>query len=279
MKTRILILFTMMTACALTVAQVPRTIAFQATLKTTAGTPVDGDVSVTLSLYDVATGGTALWSEMKTVSAIRGVITTSLGEPTPFPSTVLFDRPYWVGVKVGGDAEMVPRLPIQSVPYALALPGVTQVAGGGALSLIATNVSGNFDVTGTLTARQGGTILGELDVVGGVYSRTLTLTSSRRYKNDIQPIKNALGTVSKLQGVRYNWDAEHGGKPDFGFIAEDVAKVIPELVTMEDDGLDAKGMDYAHLTALLVEGIKELRSENADLKTRLERLEQKENNR
>lgn len=126
-----------------------------------------------------------------------------------------------------------------------------------------------------------------LDVNGTASCNTLTLTSSRRYKEDIQPINNALGTISRLQGVRYNWDAEHGGKPDFGFVAEDVAKVIPELVTMEPDGKAAQGMDYSHLTALTVEGIKEqqvqiqdqqtriraLENENADLRARLDRLE------
>lgn len=96
-----------------------------------------------------------------------------------------------------------------------------------------------------------------------------------------------LGTIERLQGVQYQWDPAHGGKPDIGFIAEDVAKVIPELVTMEPDGKAAQGMDYSHLTALTVEAIKEqqvqiqdqqnriraLEGENADLKARLERLE------
>lgn len=317
-------------------AAVPRTIAFQASVKTAAGLPINGDVSVTLSLYDVATGGTALWSEPKTVTAAKGVITTSLGEPTPFPSTVLFDRPYWVGVKVGADAEMVPRLPLMSVPYALGLSGVT-VSSGGSFTFPSAVVLGDFDVGGTVTARGGATVLGDLSLTNHGISRvraiyandstnfdllpgqdnpmyiktgangsvnigmggnvslnvsgglavgsgasctTLTLTSSRRYKEDIQPIKNALGTVSKLQGVRYDWDAAHGGKPDIGFIAEDVANVVPELVTMEPDGKAAQGMDYSHLTALTVEAIKEqqkqiatLKAENAELKARLARVE------
>jgi hypothetical protein len=100
----------------------------------------------------------------------------------------------------------------------------------------------------------------------------LTLTSSRRFKDNVQAISNPLATIMKLQGVTYTWKPEQGGKPDMGFIAEDVAHILPELVTMEKDGVNAKGMDYSHMVALTVEGIKAqqqqittLKAENADL--------------
>jgi predicted nuclease with TOPRIM domain len=78
-----------------------------------------------------------------------------------------------------------------------------------------------------------------------------------------------------------------GGQRAIGFIAEDVAKVIPEVVAMEEDGENARGVNYGHLVALTVEGIKEqqarlerqqdeidsLRNENAGLHERLAKLE------
>ena len=63
-------------------------------------------------------------------------------------------------------------------------------------------------------------------------------------------------------------------------IVGDVAEVLPELVTWEEEGVKASGIKYAHLTAVAVEAIKELRAEVkakdykiADLTARLDRIE------
>ena len=103
--------------------------------------------------------------------------------------------------------------------------------------------------------------------------------SSRRWKDDIRPIPDALDKIKKLEGVYFRWKPEHGGTNDVGFIAEDVAKVLPELVSMEDDGLAAKGMCYNRVVAVAVEGIKaqqaqikKLREDNAKLKADLAAL-------
>lgn len=44
---------------------------------------------------------------------------------------------------------------------------------------------------------------------------------------------------------------------DIGLIAEDVGQVVPEVVAYDDNGVDAKSIDYARLTALLIEAVKE----------------------
>ena len=62
--------------------------------------------------------------------------------------------------------------------------------------------------------------------------------------------------ISKLQGVRFTWSEEKGGREDIGFIAEEVGKVIPEVVAWEDDGKNARGVNYDHLVAVAIEGIK-----------------------
>ncbi len=104
--------------------------------------------------------------------------------------------------------------------------------------------------------------------------------SSIRWKRDIQPIDEALGKVMNLRGVYFNWDAEHGGGHDVGMIAEEVGKVLPEIVEYEENGIDATGMDYGKLTPLLVEAVKalktevdQLQKENADLRNRVEAME------
>ena len=87
------------------------------------------------------------------------------------------------------------------------------------------------------------------------YSGTLTQSSSRRWKTNITPLRNALAKVQQLQGVTYDW--KNSGRHDIGLIAEDVHAIVPEVVVMEPNGIDAKGVDYARLTALLIEAVKD----------------------
>ena len=120
----------------------------------------------------------------------------------------------------------------------------------------------------------------DVEVQGRVHATQFVQTSTRRLKDNIKPIENALELIQQLQGVRYDWKPEMGGKPDIGFIAEEVGKVLPEVVSWEKDGVNAQGLDYARVVAIAVEGIKAqqteietLRKEKADIETRLSRLE------
>ena len=81
-----------------------------------------------------------------------------------------------------------------------------------------------------------------------------TTYSSRRWKTNIETIANPLETVQALRGVTYNW--KESGKHDIGLIAEEVGEVIPEVVAYEENGIDAKSVDYARLVVVLIEGMK-----------------------
>lgn len=98
-----------------------------------------------------------------------------------------------------------------------------------------------------------------------------TTYSSRRWKTNIQPLQSSLAKVMQLQGVSY--DQKEGGKHDIGLIAEDVGKVVPEVVAYEDNGVDAKSIDYARLTALLIEAVKEQQKTIEHQNVRIEKLE------
>ena len=82
-----------------------------------------------------------------------------------------------------------------------------------------------------------------------------TQYSSRRWKTNIQTIESALDKVQQLRGVTYEWKAN--GKHDIGLIAEEVGEIIPEVVEYEENGVDAKSVDYARLVAVLIEAVKE----------------------
>jgi hypothetical protein len=90
-------------------------------------------------------------------------------------------------------------------------------------------------------------------------------TSSIAYKENVNPIDNALDKVLKLMGVTY--DRRNSDiKNEAGLIAEEVAKVIPNIVSEKDGKPD--GIQYTKLTAYLIECIKELNA-------KIERLEGK----
>jgi trimeric autotransporter adhesin len=98
--------------------------------------------------------------------------------------------------------------------------------------------------------------------------------SDKRLKKNIKTIGSATGKVMKLRGVSFDWD---GGEryqkgSSLGFIAQEAIEVVPELV---DHNLknDTYGMQYAPITALLVEAFKEQKNENDELRLKVQEQE------
>lgn len=113
-------------------------------------------------------------------------------------------------------------------------------------------------------------------------------SSDARKKTNIESIGGALSIVNQLDGKKFNVINSAGETQDhisktgkkFGLLAQDIEDIIPEAVTYypnEDDGTDgynnAYGLDYASLTALLINAIKEQDVVIQDLKSRIETLE------
>ena len=91
--------------------------------------------------------------------------------------------------------------------------------------------------------------------------------SDKRLKENRKPIESALDKVSKLQGVTFDWkesDSILKIKEDIGFIAQDVQKVIPELVRENENGM--LSMRHQGIAPILIEAIKELKAEIEELK-------------
>jgi hypothetical protein len=116
------------------------TINFQARLMNNSGSIVsDGYYNVEFKVYDVSSGGSALWTETyydsngvtagndNRVRVANGYLTVSLGSQTAFPGTINWDQQLWITMNIGGttqtatptwDGEMSPRLQLTAVPYA-----------------------------------------------------------------------------------------------------------------------------------------------------------------
>ena len=115
---------------------------------------------------------------------------------------------------------------------------------------------------------------GALTVVGDVVA--YGSPSDARLKENIKPIKSALDKAMKLQGVTFNWkksDSLLDIKQDIGFIAQDVQKVLPELVRENEDGM--LSMRHQGIAPILLEAIKELKTEMESLKLEIKTLKNK----
>tara|TARA_R110002096_G_scaffold326134_1_gene520024 strand:+ start:6325 stop:8664 length:2340 start_codon:yes stop_codon:yes gene_type:complete len=98
--------------------------------------------------------------------------------------------------------------------------------------------------------------------ISGVYDQS----SDVRLKKDIQTLDNALEKTLKMRGVSYNWKSDVSNEnPQIGVIAQEVEKIYPEFVHTDEGGM--KSVNYAQMTAVLIEAVKALNVEIQELKT------------
>lgn len=129
---------------------------------------------------------------------------------------------------------------------------------------------------------------GDLAAEGVVTGTNIASPSSIRFKQNVVPMSDALDRLLLVQAVRFDWKPEYaksrrGHEHDFGFIAEELEKVFPEVV-IRDESNEVVGVDYARMSAVNAGAVQELKSrldarleslekENAALRARLDRLE------
>jgi CII-binding regulator of phage lambda lysogenization HflD len=109
---------------------------------------------------------------------------------------------------------------------------------------------------------------GAIQATGDV---TAYYSSDIRLKSKVENIENALDKLFAINGVTYNWNEIARDKDttirEAGVIAQEVMSVLPEVVVVRENGYLA--VRYDKLTALLIEGVKELATELRDLKKKL----------
>jgi hypothetical protein len=107
-------------------AEIPRTISYQGFMTDAEGNAVpDGTYEVTFSLYNSHGANESLWSEKLNVTIREGILNVILGKTNPL--SLPFDTAYWLGIAIGAQSELVPRIELTAAAYALASPG----GGGG----------------------------------------------------------------------------------------------------------------------------------------------------
>ena len=91
-------------------------------------------------------------------------------------------------------------------------------------------------------------------------------TSDKRFKNNIKPIKNPIDKILQIGGYTFNWNKKQNtyNGNDIGVIAQEIEKVLPEVVTKRDDGFRA--VKYDKIVPLLIEAIKDQQKQIDNLK-------------
>ena len=117
------------------------------------------------------------------------------------------------------------------------------------------------------------------------YNQITACSSSSRYKRDIEDLSIPPGLIERLRPVRHHWIDD--GQPDIGFVAEEIAELVPELATRNEQG-QIEGIKYDRLTALLVQAVQQdriqqrrtetlladLQADNQQLRTQVSALEE-----
>jgi hypothetical protein len=98
---------------------VPASMSYQGYVTDNTGVPLDGTLSFTFTLYNAEFTGSALWSETHTgVAVARGLFNVILGRGNPAnPLALPFDQQYWLGIRIGADPEMTPRVRLATSAY------------------------------------------------------------------------------------------------------------------------------------------------------------------
>ncbi len=98
-------------------AAVPQTLSYQGVLRDDLGDIVaDSTYEITFWIYNVETGGIALWAETQQVPVTAGIFNVILGSVASID--LPFDQQYWLAITVEGEPQLAPRTPLASVPYA-----------------------------------------------------------------------------------------------------------------------------------------------------------------
>ena len=122
-----------------------------------------------------------------------------------------------------------------------------------------TNISGtnlNYSGIGTITNLSGVAI----NITGIATAQDFDALSDENYKENVITVNNALNKVGQLRGVSFDWKGN--GRSSYGVIAQELQKVLPELV----HGDNPKTVNYNGIIGVLIEAIKELKKEVEELK-------------
>jgi hypothetical protein len=197
-------------------------------------------------------------------------------------STIYFGQPAtWAqNIQVSGDAKIIGGISIgtSSTPGAkLDIIGTSSTGSSNLLKIKSTTAFQSAPGHMIDFIRSNNTIRGYIGM--NQYGVTYSTSSDYRLKRNIVPIADSIDRIKKLKPSRFNWD---DGPDDYvvdGFIAHEVADVIPEAISGEKDDVDKdnapvyQSIDQSKIVPLLTAALQEAIDKIEQLELRINKLE------
>lgn len=238
------------------------TITWPAAVSSSAGYVLSSDTSGTLSWIAQTTAGISIDDPGATGTTHYPVFVTNAGSVVSGQSTSIQNKSNLTFIPSTGElSSTIGRyanvVGSNSATGTLTLRGTSSGSKATASILMTDNVASTTVGTGTLVVTGGAGISGQV-TCGSLSATSITETSSITFKENVNPITNALEVVASLSGVTY--DRRDGSSiNEAGLIAEDVFKILPNLVQLDENG-NPLGIKYTKLTAYLIESVKSLKA-------------------
>ncbi len=196
---------------ALALAQPPNKLGYQGRLLKADGSPEGGSIEFTIAVFDAASGGNKLWSEIQTLALSDGYYATQLGSVTAMPADLFASGPRFLSLTIGG-TELSPRQEVTSVAWALY---ATNLSGGTVeASGISLSSGGSISVGGTTVVNGSGQV--PTSALSGQIP--FTSISGSASSSQLPPIDLAM--LSGVTGSGKGFDADTvDGVHASGFIA------------------------------------------------------------
>jgi len=116
-------------------------------------------------------------------------------------------------------------------------------------------------VSGSFTGSTNFTFDGSNVNISGIVTATdFNSSSDQNLKTNIETVENALDITCQLRGVSFDW--KENGSKSYGVIAQELEKVLPDLVKTGE----LKTVNYSGIIGVLIEAIKELKEEIDNIK-------------
>ena len=199
---------------------VPNLIDYQGKITDNASNPITSSVSIAFTIYNAASGGSNLWNEThSSVAPVDGLVHVLLGSvpETPLPENLFDGSDRWLGINVNSDGEMIPRLRIVSVPYAIYANDSDKLDGYDSAYFMTASSDNWVDTTGD-------TMTGNLVVNADFQATGITLDSGGDAGTSGQVLSSTVtGTewVEAASGDGHSLDAADGSPTDVVYVDND----------------------------------------------------------
>jgi len=171
----------------------------------------------------------------------------------------------WINTTSGDTTSSLSRVYVDTGDNYIRKCTLAHLASQGGFAGDITNVSAGTNLTGGGSSGSVTLNVTASPTFTTVTATTFNTTSDRNAKKDITPITDAVSKVQQLGG--YNFTFKHNDEKSSGVIAQEVQKVMPELV--QEGGEGHLTVQYGNMVGLLIEAIKEQQVQIDELKAQL----------